>query len=117
VRFAPGLGTSVFAMLMNRESYAALPAPLRQLVDAHSRRHLAWYAGKTAAEAEAAGVAAAQAAGNELSRLAPAEEERLRAALAPEIRRFLDDVSRHGRFDARALYRDAQDLAGKYRRY
>jgi TRAP-type C4-dicarboxylate transport system substrate-binding protein len=49
VRFAPGLGTSVFAMLMNRESYAALPAPLRQLVDAHSRRHLAWYAGKTAA--------------------------------------------------------------------
>ena len=116
VRFEPGLGTSVFAMLMNPASYAALPAPLRGLVDAHSRRHLAWYAGKAAAEAEAPGIAAARAAGNELASLAPAQAERLRAAAAPEIERFLDDLSRHGRFDARALYRDAQQLMGKYRK-
>lgn len=115
VRFEAGLGTSVLAMLMNRESYAALPAPLRELVDAHSRRHLAWYAGKTGAEAEAAGLAAARAAGNELASLAPAEAGRLRAAAAPEIERFLDDLSRHGGFDARALYREAQELMKKYR--
>ena len=114
VRFDAGLGTSVLAMLMNRASYAALPAPLRALIDAQSRRHLAWYAGKTGSEAEAQGLAAARAAGNELSSLAPAEAARLRAAVAPEIERFLDDLSRHGRFDARALYREAQQLMRKH---
>jgi hypothetical protein len=101
-------------MLMNRASYAALPAPLRALIDAQSRRHLAWYAGKTGSEAQAQGLAAARAAGNELSSLAPAEAARLRAAVAPEIERFLDDLSRHGRFDAHALYREAQQLMKSY---
>jgi TRAP-type C4-dicarboxylate transport system substrate-binding protein len=116
VSFEARVGTSVLAMLMNRESYAALPGALRRLVDDHSRRHLAWYVGKTWSELEQPGIAAAQGAGNDLSRLAPAEAERIRAAVAPEIARFLADLSYHGDFDAGALYRDAQAMIAKHQR-
>ena len=55
-----GAGNSVHSLLMNRTAYAALPSELRDLLDAHSRRHLAWYAGKTWSEAEAPGIEARQ---------------------------------------------------------
>lgn len=116
VTFDGRLGTSVLALLMNREKYAALPAPLRRLIDAHSRRHLAWYAGKTWTEVEQPGIAAARAAANELFSLAPEEAERIRAAVAPEIGRFLEELSRRGGFDAAALYADAQAMVAKYQK-
>ena len=109
-------GTSVLAFLMNRAKYAALAPALRRLLDDHSRRHLAWYAGKTWSEADEPGRAAARAANNELSTLAPAEAERVRAALEPELARFLADASRHGRFDAAALYADAKAMVAKHQK-
>jgi TRAP-type C4-dicarboxylate transport system substrate-binding protein len=114
VTFRARAGTSVYAMLMNREKYAALPPALRRLVDEHSRRHLAWYAGKTWAELEAPGIAAARAAKNDLASLAPAEAARIRAAVAPEIQRFLADLSLHGNFDAAELYADAKAMLARY---
>ncbi|MGQ0546591.1 MAG: TRAP transporter substrate-binding protein [Betaproteobacteria bacterium] len=117
VAFEQRLGTSVYALLMNRGRYLALPASLRGLVDAHSRRHLAWYAGKTWAEIEAPGIAAARAAGNDISALPPAEAARIRAAVAAETERYLADASRHGGFDATALYNDARQLIEKYRKH
>ena len=116
VTFEARAGTTVLAMLMNRGKYAALPPALRRLVDEHSRRHLAWYAGKTWAELEQPGIAAARAAKNDLASLAPAEAERIRAAVAPEIARFLADLSHHGGFDAQALYRDAQAMVARYQK-
>jgi len=114
VSFDARVGTSVFALLMNREKYAALAPDLRRLLDGHSRRHLAWYAGKTWAELEQPGIAAARAAANDLSGLAPEEAARIRAAVAPEIARFLADLSHHGGFDATALYEDARKMIAKY---
>jgi TRAP-type transport system periplasmic protein len=114
VTFEARVGTSVFAMLMNRQKYATLSPALRRLLDEHSRRHLAWYAGKTWAELEQPGIAAARAAKNDLGGLAPGEAARIRAAVAPEIARFLADLSHHGSFDAGALYRDAQEMISRY---
>ena len=36
------------------------------------------------------------------------------ALLKKKLERFLDDLSRHGRFDAHALYREAQQLMKKH---
>jgi TRAP-type C4-dicarboxylate transport system substrate-binding protein len=116
VALEAGAGTSVHALLMNRAAYAALPAALRELVDAHSRRHLAWYAGKTWREAELPGIDAAKRANNDLSGLPAGEAERVRAAVRAELDRHLVELSRHGGFDAAALYRDAQTLIDKYRK-
>jgi TRAP-type C4-dicarboxylate transport system substrate-binding protein len=116
VTFDERLGVTVYALLMNRGRYLALPAALRKLVDDHSRRNLAWYAGKSWAEIEAPGIAAARAARHELTALAPAEAARVRAAVAVETERFLADLSHHGRFDARALYKDAQEMISRYRK-
>lgn len=115
VALDPRPGTSVLAFLMSREAYAELPVELRSLVDAHSGRHLAWYAGKTWEEAEAPGRAAAERAGNALSALPAAEAARVRAAVRPELERWLAEASSHGGFDAAALYRDAQSLIARYR--
>ncbi|HZM37432.1 MAG TPA: TRAP transporter substrate-binding protein [Burkholderiales bacterium] len=114
VALEPGPGTSVLAFLMSAQAYASLPAELRRLVDAHSGRHLAWYAGKTWEEAEAPGRATAERAGNELSALPMAEAARVHAAVRPELERYLAEASRAGGFDAAALYRDAQALIARY---
>jgi TRAP-type transport system periplasmic protein len=103
--FDERLGVTVYALLMNPGRYGALAEPLRRLLDAHSRRHLAWYAGKTWSELEPAVAPAA---------LLPEETKRIRAAAAAEIERTLAEMSRHGGFDAALLYRDAKALVEKY---
>ena len=111
----PGLGTSVFAFLMNPASYARLDPALRELVDAHSRRHLAWYAGKSWTEAAQAGIAAARGAGNAFVELSAAERKRVQAAVAPELARTLSEISRRQGFDAAGLYADAEAMIQRYR--
>jgi TRAP-type C4-dicarboxylate transport system substrate-binding protein len=105
VAFDERIGVTVYALLMNPGRYRALPEPLRRLLDAHSRRHLAWYAGKTWSELEPAGAPGA---------LPAIEAQRIRAAAAGEVERTLAEISRHGGFDAAALYRDAKALVEKY---
>lgn len=107
-------GASVLALLMRRNAYDELPAELRRLVDAHSRRHLAWYAGKTWNELEAPGIAAAKAADHGLARLSSAETARMRAALEPELARFLAELSRQHGFEAAALYHEAKTMIARY---
>lgn len=106
VAFDERIGVTVYALLMNPGRYGALPEPLRRLLDAHSRRHLAWYAGKTWSELEPPRPGAA---------LAPEEMLRIRAGAAAEIERTLAEMSRHGRFDAAALYREAKAMVEKYK--
>lgn len=110
------IGTSVLAFVMNRDAYAALAPGLRAVLDAHSGRHLAWYAGKSWDEAERAGLEAAKRQGNRFSSIDGPELERIRAAVRPEVERFLDELSRQGGFDAAALYADAKAMLDRHSR-
>jgi TRAP-type transport system periplasmic protein len=109
----PRIGTSVFAYLMNKKRYDALSAENRKVIDANSRRNIAAWAGQTWREVEEPGIKAAKAAGNKFMTIPDAEVARIRAAVKPEIDKFLAELSRPG-FDAAAAYADAQKMVAKY---
>jgi TRAP-type C4-dicarboxylate transport system substrate-binding protein len=109
----PRFGTSVFSVLMNKKRYDALPADMKKVVDANSKRGIAAWAGKTWEEVEQGGIKAAEARGNKFMTIPAAEVERMRKAVQPEIDKFLADLSKGG-FDARAAYADAQKMVAKY---
>lgn len=109
----PRLGTSVFLFAMNKKTYDSLPADLRKVIDDHSGRHIAAWAGQNWDDIEKPGKEAARAAGNQFPIMPAAEVERVRAAVKPEIDKYLKELSSPG-FDAAAAYGDAQALVKKY---
>ena len=109
----PRFGTSVFSVLMNKKRYDALPADVKKVVDANSKRGIAAWAGKTWEEVEQGGMKAHEAAGNKHQTIPAAEVEKMRKAVQPEIDKFLADLSKPG-FDARKAYADAQQMVAKY---
>jgi TRAP-type transport system periplasmic protein len=109
----PRFGTSVFAVLMNKKRYDALPADVKKVVDANSKRGIAAWAGKTWEEVEQGGLKAHDAAGNKAQVIPAAEVEKMRKAVQPEIDKFLAELSRPG-FDAKRAYADAQQMVAKY---
>jgi len=109
----PRIGTSVFAVLMNKKRYDALPADVKKVVDANSKRGIAAWAGKTWEEVEQGGLKAHEAAGNKHQTIPASEVEKMRKAVQPEIDKFLAELSRPG-FDAKRAYADAQQMVAKY---
>jgi TRAP-type C4-dicarboxylate transport system substrate-binding protein len=109
----PRLGTSVFLFAMNKKKYESLPPDLKKVIDEHSGRHIAAWAGQNWDEIEKPGKAAAEKAGNQFPVMPVAEVERVRAAVKPEIDKFLKELSGSG-FDANAAYAEAQALVKKY---
>jgi TRAP-type C4-dicarboxylate transport system substrate-binding protein len=109
----PRVGTSVFAFLMNKKRYDALPADLKKVIDNNSRRHIAKWAGQTWQEVEMPGMNAAKKAGNKFMEIPSAEVAKIRQAVKPEIDKFLAELSRPG-FDAAKAYADAQKMVAKY---
>jgi TRAP-type C4-dicarboxylate transport system substrate-binding protein len=109
----PRIGTTVFVFAMNKKRYESLPADLKKVIDANSRRNIAEMAGRNWDNIEKPGKDAAQKAGNNFPVMPVAEVERVRAAVKPEIDKFLKDLSAGG-FDAHALYAEAQALIKKY---
>jgi TRAP-type C4-dicarboxylate transport system substrate-binding protein len=109
----PRIGTTVFVFAMNKKRYESLPADLKKVIDANSRRHIAEMAGRNWDEIEKPGRAAAEKAGNQFPVMPVSEVERVRAAVKPEIDKFLKDLSGAG-FDANALYAEVQALIKKY---
>jgi TRAP-type C4-dicarboxylate transport system substrate-binding protein len=109
----PRLGTSVFLFAMNKAKYESLPADLKKVIDDHSGRRIAEWAGQNWEDIEKPGKEAAQKAGNQFPIMPVAEVERVRAAVKPEIDKFLKELSGAG-FDANALYAEAQALVKKY---
>lgn len=109
----PRFGTSVFAVLMNKKRYDALPADMKKVVDNNARRNIAAWAGKTWEEVEQGGIKAGQARNNKFMTIPAAEVEKMRKAVQPEIDKFLADLSKPG-FDAKAAYADAQKMVAKY---
>lgn len=109
----PRIGTTVFIFAMNKKRYESLPADLKKVIDANSGRHIAAMAGQNWDNIEKPGKEAAQKAGNNFPVMPASEVERVRAAVRPEIDKFLKELSGAG-FDASALYADAQALVKKY---
>jgi TRAP-type C4-dicarboxylate transport system substrate-binding protein len=109
----PRIGTSVFLFGMNRKAYEGLPADLRKVIDANSGRHIAEMAGQNWDNIEKPGKDAAVKAGGQFPVMPAAEVERVRAAVKPEIDKFLKELSAAG-FDAAALYAEAQALIAKH---
>jgi TRAP-type C4-dicarboxylate transport system substrate-binding protein len=109
----PRLGTSVFLFAMNKKKYESLPADLRKVIDDHSGRHIARWAGQNWDDIEKPGKEAAEKAGNQFPIMPLAEVERVRAAVKPEIDKYLKELSVGG-FDANAAYAEAQALVKKY---
>ena len=109
----PRIATSVFLFAMNKQKYESLPADLKKVIDANSGRHIAEMAGRNWDEIEKPGKEAAQKAGNTFPVMPAAEVERVRAAVKPEIDKFLKELSAAG-FDANALYAEVQALIKKY---
>ncbi|MEX2220367.1 MAG: TRAP transporter substrate-binding protein [Candidatus Rokuibacteriota bacterium] len=109
----PRLGTSVFLFAMNKAKYESLPADLRKVIDDHSGRRIAEWAGQNWDDIEKPGKEAAQKAGNQFPIMPVAEVERVRAAVKPEVDKFLKELSAAG-FDANAAYAEALALVKKY---
>jgi len=109
----PRIGTTVFVFAMNKKRYEGLPADLKTVIDANSGRHIAAMAGQNWDDIEKPGKDAAAKAGNSFHVMPLAEVERVRAAVRPEMDRFLKELSAAG-FDANALYAEAQALIAKY---
>jgi TRAP-type C4-dicarboxylate transport system substrate-binding protein len=109
----PRLGTSVFLFAMNKKKYESLPPDLKKVIDDHSGRHIAAWAGQNWDDIEKPGKEAAQKAGNHFPVMPLPEVERVRAVVKPEIEKFLKDLSGAG-FDANAAYAEAQAMVKKY---
>jgi TRAP-type C4-dicarboxylate transport system substrate-binding protein len=109
----PRIGTTVFLFAMNKQKYESLPADLKKVIDANSGRNIAEMAGRNWDEIEKPGKEAAQKAGNSFPMMPVAEVDRVRAAVRPEIDKFLTELSAAG-VDAKALYAEVQALIKKY---
>ena len=109
----PRIGTSVFSVLMNKKRYDGLSAELKKAIDDNSGRHIAKWAGETWEDVEKPGQAMAEKAGNKFMQVPAGEVAKIRAAVQPEIDKFLGELSKPG-FDARAAFADAQKMVQKY---
>jgi TRAP-type C4-dicarboxylate transport system substrate-binding protein len=109
----PRIGTTVFLFGMNKKKYESLPPDLKKVIDDNSGRKIAEWAGQNWDDIEKPGKAAAEKAGNNFPVMPVAEVDRVRAAVKPEIDKFLKELSAAG-FDANALYAEAQALLAKY---
>jgi len=107
------VGTSVFLFAMNKKRYESLPPDLRAVIDANSGRHIAAMAGQNWDNIEKPGKDAAAKAGNTFPIMPRAEVDRVRAAVKPEIDKFLKELSAAG-FDANAFYAEVQALIAKH---
>lgn len=110
----PRLGTNIFVMLMNKNSYAKLPADLKKVIDDHSGRNIAKWAGQNWIDVEKPGIAAVKARKkNKFVTLSPTESERVKKAAQPVIGRWLAEMKKIGA-DGEAMLADARALIDKY---
>src|SRR3546814_2184678 len=99
---------------MNRYTYGALPADLKQVIDAHSGPEAAALFGRAMDEVDVIGRAAAEKAGNTLITLDPAETARWQEAARQTTEDWIAEMSAKG-IDGAALVEDARRRIEKYR--
>jgi TRAP-type C4-dicarboxylate transport system substrate-binding protein len=101
--------TQIFVMAMNRESYAALPPDLQQLINRNSGEETARWFGEIWSQNEVPGIEVAEQSG-ELIRLTPPEVESLRSMIeAPVQARWFREAEKKG-LDGPSLLAEARLL-------
>ncbi len=112
----PRMNTSTFSFLMNKASYAKLPADLKKVIDGLSGRNIARWAGQNWADIEIpARRVMASKKKNSFLTIPPAEVTKMKAAAKPAIDRWLKQMKRKG-VDGDALLADARAMIAKYRK-
>lgn len=108
-----GLYTAVFLLAMNKQAYAELPPDLQDVIDVHSGRPTAKWAGQVWDQAERRARVNAIASGNQFDIIQDESYERWRAATQPVHAQWVEDMNARG-LDGRKLLEDAKALVDKY---
>jgi TRAP-type C4-dicarboxylate transport system substrate-binding protein len=108
------MNTSLFSLLMNKDSYAKLPPDLKKVIDDLSGRNIAEWAGQNWAEIEESGrkVMASQSK-NKFHVIPAAEVAKMKAAAKPTIDRWLAEMKDKGH-DGEKMLAEARALVAKY---
>lgn len=108
-----GLYTAVFLFAMNKNSYAALPGDLKQVIDGNSGRTLAKRIGAVWDAAEAPGRQKAAALGDSFYVIEGKELARWKTATRPVVDKWVKQMDAKGH-DGKALLKAARALIEKY---
>lgn len=108
-----GLYTQTFGLVMNKASYEKLPADLKKVIDANSGLAVAAALGRAMDEGDKTGLAAVQAAGNQVITLDAAETARWQRAAAGVRATWYREVAAKG-IDGPKLTAEAEKLVAKY---
>jgi len=108
-----GLYTAVFLFAMNKNTYAALPGDLKQVIDANSGIALAKRIGAVWDAAEAPGRQKAAALGDSFHVIEGEELARWKTATRPVVDKWVKQMDAEGH-DGKALLKAARGLIDKY---
>lgn len=110
----PRMNTSTFGLLMNKASYAKLPADLKKVIDDNSGRNIARWVGQNWADIEVPARKVMESKKKNKFHMMPASEvAKMKAAAKPAIDRWLKQMKAKG-IDGAALLADARSLIAKY---
>ncbi|MDP4593325.1 MAG: TRAP transporter substrate-binding protein [Beijerinckiaceae bacterium] len=110
----PRLGTNIFTFLMNKNSYAKLSPELKKVIDDHSGRNIAKWAGQNWLDVEKPGIEAVKKLKkNKFHVISPAETAKIKKAAEPVIAQWMAEMKKINA-DGPAMLKDARDLIAKY---
>ena len=110
----PRLGTAVFTFLMNKNSYAKLPADLKKVIDDNSGRNIARSVGENWMAIEKPGEKVMRSKSkNKFTKLNSAETAKVKSSAASVIERWYREMHKQGH-DGPALLKDAYKMIAKY---
>ncbi len=105
--------TSTFFFAMNKDVYDSMPEDLQAVIDANSGQDTSAWGGRAMDEADPAGIAAAEAEGNDFYTFTEAEKEKWLILTQPVVDDWIAVVDGAG-FDGEALLEEAKMLIAKY---
>lgn len=108
-----GLYTGTFLFAMNKDSYDAMPADLKKIVDANSGKELARLFGQAMDAGDKRGLELANKAGNTTITLDEAETAKWKAQGEAVTKKWIADMDAKG-LNGTGLYKDAVDLIAQY---
>jgi TRAP-type C4-dicarboxylate transport system substrate-binding protein len=110
----PRVGTTVFAFLMNKQSYAKLPPDLKKVIDDHAGGNIARQAGENWRKIEIPGKKVMESKPkNKFYTIPPEEVAKIRKASQPVFDRYYAEMKKLG-IDGEALVADARAMIDKY---
>jgi TRAP-type C4-dicarboxylate transport system substrate-binding protein len=113
---SPRLNTAVFTLLMNKKSYAKLPADLKKVIDDNSGRNVAAAAGKNWEAIEAPSKKLMQSKKkNKFSTLSATESDKIRKVSQVVYEQVIAELkSKHNVNNGQELIDDARSMIAKY---